>query len=370
MAMINNDLDILTDITPESMEILFQRSNTVQAWYKGFPYATMNDPCERGISFNCAVPPYNNADVRWALALATDIKAVSMASFGGMLRTSPLQLPPIDVLQNTYHKPMVPWLRNFALSDGYRPFDDTFAREINTLLRRESKQGLPSGAQQEIDTFGVGWWKYDVDQAAKLLEKNGFRRAGGRWNLPNGQPWRVSIHAPADFEVQSMRLAFAVADSWRKFGIDAEVRQLDYANLTTAYSTGSFEVSTWGMGCGLLPDSTSTMLSWHKRYIVPVGQNAPGNASRWANDRVSQLLDELAALPSTDRNVIPKVTEINQEFVKELPVLPMFGTSKFVPVNTYYWQGFQTADNPFEGPWWWWGHFKFYLPHYTPTGNR
>jgi peptide/nickel transport system substrate-binding protein len=370
MAAINNDLDILQDITPESMEILLQRSKTIRAWYNGFPYADMNDPCERGISFNCSVPPYDNVDVRWALALATDIKAVSMATFGGMLRASVLQVPPIDVLQNTYHKPMVPWLRNLALSDGYKPFDENYARDIVAQLKAEGKEGLPTTPQSEIDVFGVGWWKYDVNQAAKLLEKHGFRKVNGKWNLPNGRPWQISILAPADFEVQSMRLAFAVADSWRKFGIEAEVKQMDQASFWNAESTGTFEVGSYWPACGLLPDTTTNMLQWHKQYIVPVGQLAPGNADRWANDRVSQLLDELAALPPEDPQVVRKITEINQEFVKGIPFLPMFGTSKFVPVNTYYWKGFQTIDNPFEGPWWWWSQFKYYLPHYSPTGNK
>jgi hypothetical protein len=140
------------------MEILLQRSKYVQAWYNGFPYADMNDPCERGIQFNVSRPPYDNVDIRWALA--TDIRAVSMATSQGMLRVSPLQVPPIDILQNTYHKPMVPWLKNFALSDGYKPFEDSFARDITTQLKAEGRQGLPTTPQQEIDVFGVGWFKY------------------------------------------------------------------------------------------------------------------------------------------------------------------------------------------------------------------
>ena len=371
MAAINNELDILQDISPESMEILLQRSNHIRAWHAGFPFANFDDPCQRGMLFNTAVPPYDNPDVRWALALATDIVSVSMATFGGMLRVSPIQVPPIAVLQNTYHKPMVPWLRSFTLSDGYRPFDETYARVITETLRREGRQGLPRTPQEEIDMFGIGWWRYDVEQAARMLERHGFRRGtGGRWNLPNGQPWRLTILAPADFEVQSMRLAFAVADSWRRFGLEVEVRQMDSASFWGAESTGNYEIGSYWPSCGLIPDTTAHMRQWHQQYIVPIGQEAPGNRARWANARVSQLLDELSALPSDHRDIVPKITEINQEFVRHLPFLPMVGTSKFVPVNTYFWEGFQTADNHFEGPWWWWSQVKHYLPHFRPTGRR
>jgi peptide/nickel transport system substrate-binding protein len=112
------------------------------------------------------------------------------------------------------------------------------------------------------------------------------------------------------------------------------------------------------------------MTQWHKRYIRPNGEYAPGNYARWSNDYVSQRLDELVQLPATDPQVVVKLTEIFQEMVRELPMANTMGVTKFVPVNTTYWTGYQTADNPFEGPWWWWDQFRTYLPHYSPTGAK
>jgi hypothetical protein len=45
--------------------------------------------------------PYDLWQVRWALALATDIKNVSLGTFAGMLRVSPLGVPPVAAMQNT-----------------------------------------------------------------------------------------------------------------------------------------------------------------------------------------------------------------------------------------------------------------------------
>lgn len=369
MAAINNELDILQDITPESMEILLNKSDTISAWYNQFPYATMDDPCERGMAFNVAKAPFDNVDVRWALALATDIQSVSMGTFGGMLRVSPLQVPPIAVLQETYHIPMTPWLKDFALADGYKPFDDSYASSMVKTLSDQGVEGLPTDPEEITNVFGVGWFKYDTEKAYQLLEKNGFTKSGDKWMLPDGTPWKIVINAPANFEIQSMRLAFAVADAWRKFGIDTEVKQMDAATFWNAEATGDFEVGSYWPACGLLPDTSVRMNQWHKKFIAPVGEIASANYSRWSNDRVSELLDELAALPSDDPQVIEKITEINQIFVAEIPFLPMFGTSKFVPVNSYYWEGFQNSENPYEGPWWWWSQFKYYLPHISPSGK-
>lgn len=372
MAAISNEIDILQDITPESWAILQEKNPESMAWYKDFPYADMNDPCERGIGFNCADEIYGNKNVRWALALATDIKNVSMATFGGMLRVSPLQVPPTDVLMDTYHKPMVDWLKEYELEDGYKPFDESYASDLVEILKQEGVEGLPETEEEIIDVFGVGWWKYDLDQATKMLEAEGFTKPGDTWLLPSGEEWEIPLLAPADFEIQSMRLAFAVADSWNKFGVKTTTVQQDSATFWNNEATANFDAASYWPACGIIPDTSVNMDHWKSEYIVPVGEQAPGNRYRWGgegNDKVTEILNELGAIPSDDPAIIDGVTEICKIFVDEQPFIPMFGTSKFVPVTTHYWEGFQTSENDFEGPWWWWSQFKYYTPHLKPTGN-
>jgi peptide/nickel transport system substrate-binding protein len=60
-------------------------------------------------------------------------------------------------------------------------------------------------------------------------------------------------------------------------------------------------------------------------------------------------------------------TALLQELVKGMPLIPMFGTSKFVPVNTTYWKNYPTADNYYEGPWWWWSNFKYIVARLDPA---
>ena len=52
LAMAADDMDILTDISPESLDILRKQNPKVRAWFTDFPYANLDDPCERGIHFN------------------------------------------------------------------------------------------------------------------------------------------------------------------------------------------------------------------------------------------------------------------------------------------------------------------------------
>lgn len=368
LAMINNEVDILQDITPESMEVLTRRSDSVRAWHAGFPYADFDDPCERGITFNNSRFPYSEWQVRWALALATDIKNVSLGTFGGMLRVSPLGVPPVTAVQNTYHKPLVDRLLAMELPDGYKPFDPNFAVEMAEIFKQQGiADDLPTTEAELIDLFGVGWWKYDVEQAAKLLESIDFYRDdNGKWRLPDGTPWSIAINAPVDFEVQSGRLAFAVADSWSKFGIDATANTMTSGSFWNASSTGEHEAGSYWPGCAIGPDIYPNVSFWHQKFIVPTGQPAPGNQHRHSSDEIAALLDELELLTSDDPRNVELSKDLLMQMAQEMHWIPMFGTSKFVPVNETYFTNYPTADNYYEGPWWWWSTFKFIIAHIEP----
>jgi len=325
LAMAQNELDVLMDISPDGWEALQRRNDNVSAWFDSFPYANMDDPCQRGVHFNTTRAPYDQWEVRWALALATGIEDISLNTFNGMLRVSPLQAPPIQILMETYHQPMTQWLTDFALPDGYKPFDGDVANRIAEVLQADGIEGLPESAEELKSLFGVGWWKKDYEQATKLLESVGFTKDDDdKWLLPDGSPWTILINAPADFEVLSQRLAFSVVNEWQAFGINAEVRQLQGGPFWTNYSNGDEGVSTGN------------------------------NRERYSTPKISALIDELRTLPSEDPKVVALWTEVLQELVVGMPVIDMVGTSKFVPVNETYWTNFATAENYYEGPWWWW----------------
>ena len=197
IAMVQNEVDILTDVTPESWDLIREKNAKTRVWMDKFPWANMNDPCQRGIAFNDSTPPYDKKAVRWALALATNITAVSISTFSGMLRFSPIMVPPIQVIMDTYDKPMVPDLTAFRLDDGYAPFDPDVALRLADRLRHDGVENIPTDPAAVRDLFGVGWWKFDPAESGKLLESVGFKRgAGNRWMLPDGTPWKMTINAP------------------------------------------------------------------------------------------------------------------------------------------------------------------------------
>lgn len=368
IAMAQNDMDVLTDITPESLDILRTQNPKVKAWFDHFPYANLDDPCERGISFNTAVPPYDKWQTRWALALATRIEDTSISTFSGMLRASPLHAPPTSILTKTYQAPMVPWLQDFALPDGYKPFDPGFAARFGKRLTGEGVDGLPSDEAGLKALFGVGWWRYDPAEATKLLESVGFKKQNDHWLKPDGKPWTLTINAPADFEIESQRLAFAVANEWKRFGIDVNVQQQQGGVFQTEYAAGNFEAgSYWNQTCGIGPDMWVRLEWWNGRYVVPIGRPTGFNRERFNDPKVTAIIDDMGKLRTDDPGNVELGTALLKQLLAGMPVIPMFGTAKFVPVNTTYWTNFPSATNDYEGPWWWWSNFKFTVAKLKPA---
>lgn len=371
IAMVQNEADILTDVTPESWELIRTRNAKTRVWLDSFPYANMNDPCQRGIAFNVSSPPYDKKEVRWALALATNVEAVSMSTFSGMLRFSPIMLPPTQVIMDSYQKPLVPQLTAFRLSDGYAPFDADVAIRMADKLRRNGVENIPSDPQAVRDLFGVGWWKFDAGEAGRLLQSVGFKRgANNRWLLPDGTAWKMTINAPNNFEIESQRLAFAVANEWRRFGIDVAVQQLEGGSFVSSNATGNFQAGAYWPSCAIGVNVFPRMEYWHKRNVRPTGTPASVNRERFADDAVSAALDRLSGITSDDPRNIEYGKELMMAFLAEMPFIHMVGTSKFVPVNETYWTNYPTAANAYEGPWWWWSNFKYILPRFRPAGAK
>ena len=78
------------------------------------------DPTLPALIFNTQNDLFKSRDVRWALALLIDIKAVSMASYRGAATISAIGVPPTGAHSENYHAPMEEWLKAFEIDTGKR----------------------------------------------------------------------------------------------------------------------------------------------------------------------------------------------------------------------------------------------------------
>lgn len=370
MAMINNEVDILCEVTPEMLDVMLAENDKIACWYNDFPYASSDDPCSKGLAFSMGKEPYSNPDFRWAIAMAMNFDEISMNIFNGVGRASAFPiLTATSAMQELYYKPLQPWLEEFELDLGdgttVKPFDPGYAERMAETLRAAGKD-IPTAKEELIDMFGIGCWKYDPEAAKKLLIKAGLEKKNGKWYY-KGELFTINMSYLADTEVQAGRGLIAAHDQLVKFGLDCILSSESSATWDTNAATGDFEIAGYWPTGGITKDIYSQINGWDADLIVSLGERGAGQGSRWNNTETTEIIHQLAKLSPEDE----KSYELSIEFVKiaieDMPFIGFHSGVKFVPTNSSIWENYPSAKNPYNGPWWWWSCFKYITTEVSPV---
>lgn len=373
MAIINNEVDILVEVTPEMLNVMVGQNPNISAWYNQFPYATSDDPAAKGLTFNHMVPPFDNRYFRWGMALAINFDDVSLAIFDGAGRSSPY--PAITAtaafLDNFHREGLLPWLEEFyiTLADGtvIFPYDREYAHRMADILR-ERGYDLPTEPAALYQMFGYGTWVHDPEAATQLFQMAGLELINGSWYF-EGQPFSIEFSYLADTEIQAGRGVIATFNQMQQFGFNATLVAKTGATWATDGGTGNFEVAGyWPFGF-ITRDIFAQIQAWDNELITPIGVIGAGQDARWDNEQASQIIRDLAMLHPDD----PRSHELAMEFIQvaiyDMPTIGFHSGVKFVPTNSTYWTNFPSSQNPYNGPWWWWSVFKYILLDITPVYN-
>lgn len=374
IAQAAHDLD-MADLTPESYRATLARNPHATGFFEDFPYAEIWHPCVTGAQFNALVAPYDNKDVRWALNLASDIVEMVMTAYDGSAALSPLYIPATLPFYEWYYDRMQDWLvEEFTIEVGgrpYRPYDPSIPF---TLAERAAARGntVPTDPAEIRQWWGYGWWKYDVDAAAQLLQAHGFRRnAAGRWLKPDGQPWKIDIIAHPNPAHPGNRWAFVLAEQWRRFGIDATAVPME--NRQTLTDFGKFDVNTnWPVTepFGSHSDLYRSFKLYHSRYVRDIDERVVGHGSRWSDPRMDEIIDAIEQIPFDDPRIIDKGIEAAKILIEEQPGISMSSYVGYLGLDTYYWTGYPSSTNAYSQIWYHWPNFQFMLPRLQPTGRN
>ena len=358
IAQRNHNLDVINDIAPEGMFAIMKDAPGTAAWLPHFPFAHP-DPTLPSVIFNLKKEPFDNKDVRWALALLIDIRAVALGSYRGAANLSALAVPPTGSATDDYFVPMQDWLIDFELNTGtqtIKPYDPTLATQLADMVRNQWPDQIPTDEAALQRSFGFGWWKQDVQAATELLQKAGFTKNGNQWLKPDGTPFEIRVQVEGDAIPTLARAGTAIAQQWSQAGIKATV---DVAGPTHGQrmGTGDFDtvifwtVETWGGH----PDLSFFLDSYRSDFIKPLGEvQPPRNLQRWEDPRLDELVDRNRSLAFDS----PEVVDLGLDFLKlaveEMPMIPLMAYNKFAPFDTTYWTGYPSAENPYaaSGPNW------------------
>ncbi len=372
LSFVQNAYDVDTFMSPATIKAVQELNDKVTTFAPAMPYHNMDDACTWGMLINMQQSPYDKKAVRWALALSMDLETIGMNAVSGEFIASPWPMADTQILRPVYFDPLQSWLEEFTLDDGYQPFNPDFGAELAAALVESGVD--PAELPEDTTDFGVGWWNYDVEEAARLLESEGFtKNADGNWLLPNGEEWVLQLTIPSDWNKVMQLIGFAVADSWRTAGIQVNVRQVDSAENSTVQRINNLrEVQFMWTNCIFTPGS------WLGGYReIEPGHIKPGDSSerndqnryQWDNETVYALVEESKSLEQDSDEYYENGRLILKEFVTDLSWLNMMNIPTTIPTNEHYWTGFPKADNYYAVPYSWWSSAKEMVAGIEPTGE-
>jgi peptide/nickel transport system substrate-binding protein len=311
--MSNNQLDSVMNITLGAFEAIQARNPNVQAWHAELPYAWA-DPCPRQMSFNTKVAPWDNVNMRKAVAAIIDRQQIIDVAYEGTSEAS---------------KTM------FVQYGGMDPF-------INAIV--DGGMGLDPAGQP--------------DEGKAMIEAEGWALNGNGIYEKDGTPLTADIivnNSTAEYT----RTVDVIVEQLRNAGIDATSRPLTGATMDDSLNNGNFEVAYNWDSCGSVNEPWNSMNRFTTHFVVPVGQRSPGsnNYVRWDTDGAkayTEIVDQIGTLPLGDPQIPQMVADAYKYLYDEVPFIPLVQASKLVPFDTTYWTGWPTADNNYNHPATWW----------------
>ena len=370
MEMISNNVDLLCEVTPEILDYMVSKNNKIACWYNEFPYATSDDPCSKGIGFGIGNgAPFDNKFFRWGIALAMNFDDISLSIFDGVGRASAFPIiTATSAGQELYYKPVAEWLQNefkMELSDGtVITGADVWDPEYATRMAAET--GVTGDEAYLQDMFGIGCWKYNPELAEKLFIEAGLEKKDDGWYF-DGKPFVLHLTYLANTEAQAGRGVTAAYDQLTKFGFTCEINSESSATWDTINSTGEFELrGIWPTGF-ITKDIYSQINGWDADLIKPLGEQSSGQGTRWNNPEATKIIHDMAKVSPDSEESYKLGIEFLKVAVADMPFIGFHSGVKFVPSNSSVWEGYPTATNPYNGPWWWWSCFKYIAPYITPV---
>ncbi|MEL7131589.1 MAG: ABC transporter substrate-binding protein [Pseudomonadota bacterium] len=326
--MASNQLDAAQNVTIGTFEAIQAQNPNVVAWHSGYPYAAA-DPCARQLEINTTIAPWDNANMRKAVAHIIDRSQIVNVAYEGTTTASSTM---------------------FAQYGSMAPFIDAVV---------DAGFGLPERA--------------DAAAGQALIEAEGWARDGDYYTK-GGETLSVNIHVNSA-STEYTRTIDVIVEQLQRAGIDAKAVPVENGVFWgEVLPFGSYEMSYSWLSCGSVNEPWASMGRYTVKDVVPVGERSPGfnNTARWdgpAAEAYSLIMDDIASRQLGDAAIPGLVAEAYQHLDAEMPFIPLVQAAKLLPMNTTYWTGWPTADNYYNHPFFWWNHTHQIIHNLTPAGN-
>jgi peptide/nickel transport system substrate-binding protein len=304
--LINDEVDVTLDLRPATMEALLNQASDHLISFTGLekPYGYV-DWWPTSMYFNTLEEPYDDPNVRWAVAYAIDQQQVIDVGYDGA----------------------------GTVSNG--PFPDY--------------PGLTQymeGAADVLAEYDV--LERNVDKVDELMTAAGYtQNDDGFWADETGEPLNADVYAPAIFG----DLAPVVVEQMRQAGFAAE--HLNPPDVWTLMGDGTALLHWFGHG-GSVMDPYFTMQMYKSEWVVPTGEAVGNeNRARWSNEEYDAIVEEMSRTPVDDYVKMQELfTEGMRIWYRELPEVPIAQWYHRLAMNTTYWTNWPNQDDAYNtAPW-------------------
>ena len=200
--------------------------------------------------------------------------------------------------------------------------------------------------------FELGWYacevegySYDPERAAELLEEagwvmgpDGVRVAQGAEYAEDGTRLSLEMIGYTDFRLLE-QTELVIADLYRELGVELNVRNVEQSVLFGGWSdraarkTGDYDILIYDTGAGINPQLHVDGLFNSNQIPTEENEGFGANYSRWANERVDELLALAGSSPSLDERR-EAYCEIAQLVNEELPQIYLYQFQENHAVST------------------------------------
>jgi peptide/nickel transport system substrate-binding protein len=193
--------------------------------------------------------------------------------------------------------------------------------------------------------------EFNLEKAAALMEEQGYEKDSEGFWIKDGERIPTAISGWALFN----DIGPIIAEQLRRAGFEADFSTP--ADNGTRISDGTQKIWLNGHG-GSINDPFATLDFYTSKYYAPKGEPTAQN-SRFQNAEYDAILEEMAATPASDPAYMDLYLAAMEIWLDNLVDAPIQHWLHRIPMNTTYWSGWPTVEDPYvNGAFW---HLTFPL---------
>lgn len=199
---------------------------------------------------------------------------------------------------------------------------DEYTRVFNNGRGVPAQSPLPPGIFGYEEDFQNPFRIVDITKAKKLLAEAGYP---GGVDPETGLPLKLAFDT-ADTTSRGLLSTKFFVDSWRKIGIDVEIKATNYNQFQEKVRNGAYQIFTWGWVADY-PDAENFL------FLLESGQaralsDGP-NTANFQNAQFDALFKRMKTR-SNDEARLEIIREMKEILIEERPWIEMFSRENYV----------------------------------------